>query len=95
MVERLADDHANARRLAEGIAGLPGIVLDPAAVQTNIVIFTLNRPDMTPQQLAVGLRDRGVWLLTLGGPKLRAVTNYHVTAQDVERAIGAFAAVLG
>lgn len=95
MVERLAEDHANARRLAEGIAGLPGIVLDPAAVQTNIVIFALNRPDMTPQQLAAGLRDRGVWLLTLGGPKLRAVTNFHVTAQDVERAIGAFAAVLG
>ncbi len=94
MVERLADDHRHARRLAEGIAGLPGIVLDPAAVQTNIVIFALNRPDMTPQQLAAGLRQQGVWLLTMGGPKLRAVTNHHVTAQEVTRAIAAFAAVL-
>lgn len=94
MVERLADDHRHARRLAEGIAGLPGIVLDPAAVQTNIVIFALNRPDMTPQQLAAGLRQRGVWLLTMGGPKLRAVINHHVTAQEVTRAIDAFAAVL-
>lgn len=94
MVERLADDHAHARRLAEGIAGLPGIVLDPATVQTNIVIFALDRPDMTPQQLAARLHAQGVWLLTMGGPKLRAVTNYHVTAQEIERAIDAFAAVL-
>lgn len=94
MVERLADDHANARRLAEGIADLPGVVLDPAAVQSNIVIFALNRPDMAPQQVVAGLRDQGVWLLAMGGQRLRAVTNYHVTAQDVERAIAAFAAVL-
>lgn len=94
MVERLADDHANARRLAEGIASLPGITLHPSAVQTNIVIFALHRSDMTPQQLAAQLSERGVWLLTIGGQRLRAVTNYHVTARDVERAIEAFAAVL-
>jgi len=94
MVERLADDHRHARRLAEGIAGLPGIMLDPATVQTNIVIFALNRPDMTPQQLAERLAEQGVWLFTIGGPKLRAVTNHHVTAHDVERAIDAFAAAL-
>jgi threonine aldolase len=94
MVDRLADDHANARRLAEGIAGLPGIALDPAAVQTNIVIFTMDRPDLTPQQLAAQLHAHGVWLLPMGGQRLRAVTNYHVTVQEVERAIAAFAAVL-
>jgi threonine aldolase len=94
MVERLAEDHANAARLAEGIAGLPGIALDPAAVQTNIVIFSLERPDLTPQQLAARLAEQGVWLLTMGGPRLRAVTHYHVTAQAVERAIAAFAAAL-
>ncbi len=94
MVNRLAEDHANARRLAEGIAGLPGIVLDPATVQTNIVIFALERSDLSPQQLAALLAQRGVWLFAIGGQRLRAVTNYHVTAQDVEQAIGAFAAVL-
>ena len=52
MVDRLAEDHANARRLAEGIAELPGIRLNPSAVKTNIVIFALNRSDLTPQQLA-------------------------------------------
>src|SRR5213594_1868407 len=44
MVDRLAEDHANARRLAEGVAKLPGIAVDPGAVQTNIVIFGVTRP---------------------------------------------------
>jgi threonine aldolase len=94
MVERLAEDHTNARRLAEGIAGLPGIVLDPATVQTNIVIFALDRPGLTPQQLAAQLAGQGVWLFAIGGQRLRAVTNYHVTAQDIERAVDAFAGLL-
>jgi threonine aldolase len=93
-VDRLVEDHANARRLAEGIAGLPGIVLDPATVQTNIVIFALERPGLSPQQLAAQLAERGVWLFAIGGQRLRAVTNYHVTSQDVERAIDAFATIL-
>ncbi len=95
MVDRLAEDHANARRLAEGIAGLPGVALDPATVQTNIVIFELERSGLAPQQLAEQLAERGVWLFTIGGRRLRAVTNYHVTAADIERTIAAFIAVLG
>jgi threonine aldolase len=94
MVDRLAEDHANARRLADGIAGLPGIVLDPTSVPTNIVIFALDRTDLTPQQLAARLTEQGVWLFAIGGRRLRAVTNYHVAAQDIERAIDAFAAIL-
>ncbi len=94
MVDRLAEDHANARRLAEGIASLPGIVLDPATVQTNIVIFALQRPDLSPQQLTARLHEQSVWLFAIGGQRLRAVTNYHVTAQDIELAIDAFASIL-
>jgi threonine aldolase len=94
MVDRLGEDHANARRLAEGIASLPGVVLDPATVQTNIVIFALERPDLSPQQFAEQLAEQGVWLFAIGGRRLRAVTNYHVSAQEVERAISAFAGVL-
>ena len=94
MVERLAEDHANAKRLAEGLAVLPGIVLDPAQVQTDIVIFELHREDMTPDALAERLRERGVWLFTIGGRRLRAVTNYHVTAADIGRALEVFADVL-
>lgn len=94
MVERLADDHANAKRLAQGLAQLDGIEIDPDAVETDIVIFSLNRADMTPAQLAAGLRERGVLLSPIGGSRLRAVTNYHVTGADIDRALDAFAAVL-
>ncbi len=95
MVDRLAEDHANAKRLAVGLASLPGIVLDPARVQTDIVIFELHRDDMTPEGLAERLKERGVLLLAIGGRRLRAVTNYHVTAEDVERALQVFSDVLG
>ncbi|MFZ2489408.1 MAG: low-specificity L-threonine aldolase [Anaerolineae bacterium] len=94
MVDRLADDHAHARLLAEGIAGLPGILLDPASVQTDIVIFELHRADLTPQQLAAQLAARGIWLLTLGGQRLRAVTHYHITRADIEQTVAAFAEIL-
>ena len=91
MVDRLAEDHVHARRLAEGIAELPGIVIDPESVQTNIVIFELDHPSLTPAQLAAALAERGVWLFAIGGKRMRAVTNYHITAEDIDRAVAAFA----
>ena len=94
MVDRLAEDHVHARRLAEGIAGLPGISIDPAKVQTNIVIFELDHPTLAPAQLAALLAERGVWLFAIGGKRLRAVTNYHITGDDVDRAVDAFASIL-
>jgi threonine aldolase len=80
-VERLAEDHANARRLAEGLAGCPGVAVEPP--QTNIVWLTLERepsPDLTARLAADGL-------LCAGGRTLRLVTHLDVTAADVERAI--------
>jgi threonine aldolase len=94
MVDRLAEDHAHARQLAEGIAGLPGIAVDPARIQTNIVIFELDHPALAPAQLVAALAERGVWLLALGGKRLRAVTNYHVTPEDVTVTAAAFAEIL-
>lgn len=94
MVERLADDHENARALARGLADIEGISVDPAAVQTNIVIFELRRADMTPAQLASGLREQGVLLSPMDGNRLRAVTHYHVGPTDIERTLAAFRAVL-
>ncbi|HIC88770.1 MAG TPA: low-specificity L-threonine aldolase [Anaerolineae bacterium] len=95
MVDRLAEDHVNAQRLAEGIAELPGVVLDPSSVQTNIVIFELHRDDLTPAELAQRLQVRGVRLLPIGGRRLRAVTNYHITRDDIDWALRVFADVLG
>lgn len=94
MVERLADDHANARRLAEGLNRLDGVSIDPESVQTDIVIFQLDREDITPANLSAGLRSHGVLMNPIGGKRLRAVTNYHVTEADIDRTLEAFAAVL-
>jgi threonine aldolase len=94
MVDRLAEDHANAKRLAEGLSQLPGIILDPNTVQTDIVIFALQRDDMAPSQLAAKLSDRDVRLSAIGGNKLRAVTNYHVSAANIETALEICADVL-
>jgi threonine aldolase len=74
MVDRLADDHENARALANGLAGMPGVTVDPAPVRTNIVYFTLRHPEVTPKQLVGRLEKRGVRILALGPDRLRAVT---------------------
>jgi len=94
MVERLAEDHTNARRLAEGLARLPGIDLDPARVQTNIVIFALERDDLTPRQLVADLAARGVKVGAIGGQRFRAVTHYGLDAADIDRALEAFQVAL-
>jgi threonine aldolase len=95
MVERLAEDHANARLLAEGLARLPGIRLDPGQAPTNIVIFELHHPTLTSVQFQDELRRRGVGILAIGGPRLRAVTHYGVGRGEVEEAVEVVGRVVG
>ena len=92
-VKRLADDHANARRLAEGLARLPGVALDPSTVETNIVIFELQGAQPAPAALAA-LLARGVRMGALGPRSIRAVTHLDVDAAGIERALEAAAAIL-
>lgn len=89
MVDRLAEDHALARRLAEGLAETPGVVLDPASVRTNIVLFALEPEGVTPESFAAGLAERGVKLLAIGGRRLRAVTHYEVDVAGIDQALAA------
>lgn len=94
MIERLADDHANAQTLAKGLAQMDGIEIDPSTVETNLVFFELTREDMTPAQLSNALKERGVLLNPVGGRRLRAVLNYHVSADDVAQTLDAVGQVL-
>jgi threonine aldolase len=84
MVDRLADDHANARRLAEGLAHIPGFTVCPEKVSSNIVNVEF------PQQVddfVIKIGERGVKFLSRGGQSVRAVTNRMVTAEDIEEAL--------
>jgi threonine aldolase len=90
MIERLADDHVNARRLADGIADMPGVVaLDPARVRTNFVFFELGKPELRMKFLDA-LKGEGVLMIDYpGGDRIRAVTHYGIEAADVDLAISA------
>jgi len=93
-VKRLAEDHANARRLAEGLAALPGVTLDPASVETNLVFFDLSgRVDA--ETLVAGLGARGIRVGAMGPRTIRAVTHLDVSAAQIERVLDAARAVLG
>ena len=89
-VERLAEDHARAGALAERLAELPGVVLDPAKVETNIVIFEVEDGPGLVQRLA----DR-VELQVVDRRHVRAVTHLDVGEGEIERALEAFAEELG
>lgn len=88
MIERLAEDHNNARRLAEGLAGINGLSVDPESVKTNIVYINITHNDISSNDLADRLGREGVLLLPTGPRQVRAVTHYHITADDVEYAVG-------
>jgi threonine aldolase len=90
-VDRLAEDHANARILAQGLAGLPGVTLDPATVETNIVVFELADAPLFCAQLEA---EHGVRMGALQPGLVRAVTHHDVSTADMHRAVTAAAAVL-
>jgi len=85
-VSRLAEDHSNARRLAEGLARLPGVALDPGSVETNIVLFEVNGA-LDATQVVAALRARGVRMLAMGPKTIRAVTHLDITRSQIERAL--------
>ncbi len=88
MVTRLADDHANARRLAMGLSDIPGLSVDTAAVVTNIVYMDITQKGMTGQALSDALAGEGVRMLPTGPKRLRAVAQHHVAGEDIDRALG-------
>jgi threonine aldolase len=91
--QRLTEDHANAKLLAEGIARLPGIELNAAGVETNIVIFRVR--SMPAARLVELLHQAGVLVLATGPDEIRAVTSLEVNRRDIERAVGVFGEVVG
>ena len=85
MIDRMADDHANAKKLAEGLSGVDGISIDPATVQSNLVFIQVDAPGhmdiaqrLDEQGVRVGARPGGVW---------RLVTHNDVSSDDIDYAL--------
>lgn len=90
-VDRLAEDHANAKLLAEGLAGIPGLRLAHDSVDTNIVFFEVGDAGLTAGAFNAALQERGVRMSTqyAAGTRVRAVTHLDVSREDCERAVEA------
>ncbi|MGH2467510.1 MAG: GntG family PLP-dependent aldolase [Candidatus Limnocylindrales bacterium] len=90
MIERLAEDHANARRLGEALAELPGVRdLDPTRIHTDFVIFRVAGERPQRDAFLGALESRGVLMVAYPHGQVRAVTHYGIEPADVERTIGA------
>ncbi len=94
MADRLAEDHANARRLAEGLAEMPGLQLEPERYKTNIVYFDVVKPGLNAAELVAALQQEGVRMLASGTHTLRAVTHYEVTVADIDYALNVMTQVM-
>ncbi|HTC85298.1 MAG TPA: beta-eliminating lyase-related protein, partial [Candidatus Acidoferrum sp.] len=103
MIERLAEDHVNARRLAEGLSALDGVgspggtaqpapgPLDPGRVRTNFVVFKVDRDRSA---FLAALKTRGVLMVEYPHGQVRAVTHHGITAGDIETTVAAARAAL-
>jgi len=90
MVDRLQEDHTNARLLADGIADLPGVVLDPETIKTNIIYFDMDDTAVESANFLTVLAAKGIQFFDTGPRRFRMVTHYGITAEDILYTIDAF-----
>ncbi|NQU03266.1 MAG: low-specificity L-threonine aldolase [Syntrophaceae bacterium] len=94
MTKRLSEDHKNARILAEGMAKIPGLHVDPESVRTNIVFFDLVSDRVQDVTLETELENRRIRLLKLGSSHFRAVTHCGISAGDIETTLQALKEIM-
>lgn len=87
MIERLDEDHKNAKRLAEGLAKIEGISVDLDGVQTNMVRFETDRLGVTDAQFLCSLRENGILALAQAEHKIRMVTHRGIEKEHIEKTI--------
>ncbi|MEX1094487.1 MAG: GntG family PLP-dependent aldolase, partial [Planctomycetales bacterium] len=92
-IERLAEDHANARAFAEAVAEIEGLSVDPEEVETNLVFFEVDPELGTPEQISAALRERGVLINSSGPRRMRACTHLDVSREDVLAATSVLAEI--
>jgi threonine aldolase len=85
MIDRLEEDHLNAKKLAHGLANIPGISIDPLNIKTNIVIFTLD--DGNTLNILKDLAKAGILGSFNGSNRIRMVTHYGISSEDIDLAL--------
>jgi threonine aldolase len=94
-IERLKEDHQNAKRLALGLKEIKGISINPEEVETNILIFDVVGTGMTPVQVSNAIKKQGVLMNAVSKTQIRLVTHLDVSKEEIEVALKAFRRVLG
>lgn len=95
MIERLQDDHVNARLLAEGIDRIKGLSIDVKNIRTNIVYFDFNHKGLSTEEFFNRLENRGVKFLRTGPSRFRMVTHYGITSEDINAVLKTLDDVMG
>ena len=93
--ERLHEDHDNAKALAEGVAGINGVLIDPSKVQTNIVIFDVSETGRAASEICAGLKEAGVLAIGISEEQIRMVTHLDVKRADVVTTVDVLTDLLG
>ena len=94
-LERLKEDHQNAKRLGVGLKEFKGVSIDPRHVETNIVIFDIGNAGMTAGQVAEAMKKEGILIHAFSKTQIRLVTHLDVSAEDIEKTLESFGRVLG
>lgn len=90
---KLIEDHENAKRLAEGVANLKDVKIDPESVQTNIVIFDVSEAELSANEICEKLKDEGILAIGFGN-LIRMVTHYDVSSEDIEKTLETISKIL-
>jgi threonine aldolase len=85
-IARLTEDHAHAKRLAEALAGLPGVKINPQHVETNIVVFDISETRRPADEILAALKAEGLLVVPFSPTTLRAVTHLDVSREQIEQA---------
>lgn len=94
MVDRAAEDHINAQRLAEGISQIDGLSIDLSKVRTNIIYFNLVTDRLTADEFLTRLAKKGIKLLSTGPSRFRMVTHYGISSEDIDATLVAMRQVM-
>ena len=93
-VQRLTEDHQNAKRLAFGLSEIRGISINPEEVETNILFFDVGRTGKTASQVVEAMKRERVLIYATGKTRIRLVTHLDVSREEIEATLKAFQRVL-